>query len=89
MDAGVSFAGALLRGRAELRYSRNLRIFEGGEISNYVRSPITVADYTKIHGIVTTLSGTADKRRAHHLAAEHHLTRIKENQSGARWDGRT
>jgi hypothetical protein len=56
MDARIGLMRTLLRIRAKLRDGRNLRTLETGEVSNYIGSPVAVADYTEIHRIVTTLS---------------------------------
>ena len=57
MDAGVCLVSTLLRSRTEFSNGCNLRILEGGKITDNVWPPITVANYTEVHGIVTTLSG--------------------------------
>lgn len=56
VHAGISFVGALLRRGTHLRDGPNLGTLQAGKVPDHIGSPITVADYTEVHGIVTTLS---------------------------------
>ena len=68
MDAGVCLVSTLLRSRTEFRNGCNLRILEGGKITDNVWPPITVANYTEVHGLSPHFQDYQQREGAPHLA---------------------